>query len=189
MPAHVGPEARISATVTHDTAEARVVPDEQPVAVSTTGHGGHRLGRGIGDLELDAALDLLHLPTGRAAQRMIALSVIARREGIEEAGDPAGKVADRREDPAHGCERPVRIDRLVQPDVVAPEVSPGQPSERNVACLVSRRRQPEGLEEPLANDVLVLLAGDSRDDPPEDAVSEVGILEPGPGHPRERETS
>ena len=54
--------------------------------------------------------------------------------------------------------------------------------------MVGRGRHPERREDPVADEVAVLLPAGRRDDPPEDPVAEVRVLERGPGRPGERRT-
>ena len=52
--------------------------------------------------------------------------------------------------------------------------------------MVGRGRHAERPEDPVADEVAVLLPAGGRDDPPEDPVAEVRVLERGPGRPGER---
>ena len=76
---------------------------------------------------------------------------------------------------------PSRIRRLV-----APHVAVGEARLRDVLRVVGRGRHAERPEDPVAHEVAVLLPAGGRDDPPEDPVAEVRVLERGPGRPGER---
>ena len=83
---------------------------------------------------------LLLLPAAGPAQRVAALGVVPRREGVGELADPAGEVADRAEDPAHRRERAVRVERHRLPPAAAPDVPDGQPLRRDLRRLEDGRR-------------------------------------------------
>jgi hypothetical protein len=65
----------------------------------------------------------------------------------------------------------------------------GKAPSRDLGRLVAGRRQTERTEDPLTDDVLVVRTRGGGDDPAEDAVAKVRVLEPGPGNPREREAA
>ena len=92
VPRHVRAEPGISAAVAHDSAEPQVVGDEQAVAVAAAEQDRRGLGRGPRELRIDRAPGLLHLPAGRATERVTVVRRVARRERVGEAGDPSGEI-------------------------------------------------------------------------------------------------
>ena len=150
LPAHVRAESRVAARVPDDPPEPKVVDDEEPESVAARLELGQPIrGRRL-DRGRDGPVDLLHLAAGRSSQRMGCIRIVTRREGVGEPADPAGEVTQRRVEPAHRRERPVRIERLHLVRVVAPEVAVGEPLRRHGRLFERRRGHPERFEEALA---------------------------------------
>ena len=184
MPAHVRPEPGIATAVRHVATDPKVVPDRQPIAVPAGVELRARLGARPAQLWRDGATDLLHLAPRPARERMGVVGIVPRREGVDEAGHPAGQVPDRGEDAAHRREGAVRIDRLLEPGIVTADVAERQAIVRDVIAIVGRGDHAEWPKEPLADEVAVLQARGVGDHASEDPVAEVRILEPrarGPG--------
>ena len=109
-------------------------------------------------------MDLLHLAPAGPATGVARLRPVARRECVREARDPAREVAHRGEHATHRRQRPVRIDRLLEPGVGRCDVAVGQPLVRGPRLARSTVESiPSGSQEPVADDVPVLGAGGGRD--------------------------
>ena len=168
--------------------------DAQPEAV-----GGRRRRRPVpGKARCDGPagehLRQLHLPPAGAPQRMrIAGLGVARRERGGETGDPAGEVAHAAEDAAHRGERAGRVEGQLGPAAGRAPVTARHAREPrgllagNLELLrvVAGARHAQGPQQAVADVVRVCDAGDGGDDPAQDRVPEVGVLEPGARRPVE----
>src|SRR6266700_1651798 len=112
--------------------------------------------------------------------------VLAGRERDGEAGHPAGEVAHAAEDPAHRGERPGRVEGQLGPSARRAPVAAGDPSgpggllrDLELLRLVAGARHAQRLEQPVRDVVRVGHARYGGDDPAQDRVAEVGVLEPG----------
>ena len=178
MPAHVRAEPGIAAAVPDDPTEPKVVRHEQAVSVAAADQAGGASAEVQRQLRLDRALDLLHLAAGGTSERVVIVRPVAWRESVDEAGDPAGEVRDRREHPAHRGQRAVAVDRLLQPRVVAPDVASSEAIDRDLLLQVGRWRSSQRREQSVPDEILVFGAGAPGDHPAEDPVAQVGVLEP-----------
>src|SRR6202042_3346916 len=116
----------------------------------------------------------------------------AGRERGGEAGYPAGEVRHAAEDPAHGSERAGRVKPDLGPPVRRAPVPAGDAcgtgeltGRLELLRLISGARHAERAEQAVADVVRVGHARDGGDDPPQDRVTEVGVLEPGAWRPVE----
>ncbi len=187
MPAHVRAEAWVAAAVPDQGSELRVRRHVEAEAIAR--NVGHRRlvdGPGLEDGP-HKAMGLLHLAPRRPAQGMVAFGLAAGGEGVEEPRYPEGEVADRREHAAHRCERPVALHPLRMKLLVDPDVAEREPRRLDVLGTIGGRRHAEWCEDPVAHELAVLLPGGRRDDPTEDPVAEVRVLERGSWRPGERQ--
>ncbi len=107
------------------------------------------------------------------------------RPGSGEAGDPAGQVADAAEHPAHRGERAVRRHGQLGPAGALTPVPGGEHVGREPVGLVTGLGQAQRVEQPGLDRLGVRHAGDRRDDPAQDRVTQVRVFEPGAGRPGE----
>ena len=117
------------------------------------------------------------------------LGVVAGGERLGEPVHPRGEVANGAEHPAHRRQRAVAIERLVDEGGIPVHVSLGEPGIGNLIGLVDRGTHPERDEQPVADQVAILLAAHVREHPAQDPVPEVRVLERGARRPREREST
>jgi hypothetical protein len=177
--------------VADDPAEAWMILDEQPEPVGR--QRGRRVpGKGGRLVPPGQHLRELHFPSAGAPHRMRAVGLgLAWRERGGEAGHPAGEVPDTAEDPAHRGERPGRVERHRRPAVgrapvaVCGACGPGTllTGRLELLGLEPGARHAERAEQAMADVGRVRRARDGGDDPAQDRVAEVGVLEPGTRRP------
>ncbi len=194
VPAHVRAEAGVSAAVRDDPAEGRVLVDEQAEAV-VLGRRGRAARQPPGRPPAGYRLRQLHLPARRRAERVRVAWVFAGgsaggcvgRERGREPGHPAGEVGDGREDAAHRRERAVRVERDLVPACQSVPVADGEVAVVELVGGEAGPFQAERGQQPGSDELVVEHAGRHRQHPAEDRVAEVGVLEPGPRRPVERD--
>ena len=118
---------------------------------------------------------------------MRSLGIVAGGERLGEPVHPRREVAHGAEHAAHRRQCTVGIERLVDEGAIPVHVSPREPRIGNLIGLVDRGIHPERGEQPVADQVAILLAAHVREHPAQDPVAEVRVLERGPRRPRERE--
>ncbi len=111
------------------------------------------------------------------------LRAVAWRERIGEAGYPTRNITHRGEEAAHRGERAVRVDRLLEPQVVPPDISDRQRFGGHPVSREGRRCHTERGEEARCDELRIRHAGGTSHDETQDRVAEVGVLEPRPGGP------
>ena len=117
---------------------------------------------------------------------MRALGVAAGRERVDEPGHPAGEIADRGEHATHRRQGPVGVHALADQHIVVADVPVGEACLLDILRPVRRRRHAERHQDPVADELAVLLPSRVGDHPAQDPVAEVRVLERRARRPRQR---